>query len=335
MKPHAPQTLRALALFPAALTVAVLWALPLLATEMAADDPDANASFDTTATAQTVDCEALADAAGRAEGLPDGLLPAIARVESGRGTGDGARRAWAWTLNEGGDGSFYADKASAMEHLTAVVDAGTTNVDVGCMQLNYKWHHKAFPSLEVMMDPVANTAYAARFLKELSKQVGSMEEATKAYHSFDPVRGANYLEKVMAAQAELGPIAPLLDVIPDAQMAALAPDPGVVKGILMVAGVPLFDLASAGAAAIEIGAQASAAATTDEDPDLPTQVYGPPAPPSLGRAAVYAIALALPDTGAQTQPDPILQEADLSPALRDKWADVEALRRALTDSATP
>lgn len=336
MTPHAPQTLRALALFPAALTVAVLWALPLLATEMAADDPDANASFDTTATPQTVDCEALAIAAGRAEGLPEGLLPAIARVESGRGTGDGGRRAWPWTLNEGGDGSFYADKATAMEHLNAVVDAGTTNVDVGCMQLNYKWHHKAFPSLEAMMDPVANTAYAARFVKELSKQVGSFEEATKVYHSFDPVRGANYLEKVMSAQAELGPLPDVLpDTAPDSQVAALAADPGVVKGILMVAGVPLFDLASAGAAAIEIGSQADSTPNNGEDPDLPTLVYGPPAPPDGTGPDVFDIALALPDTSVQSQPAPILQEADLAPALREQWADVEALRRALSDSATP
>jgi hypothetical protein len=335
MTPHAPRTLTAFALFPAALTVALLWALPLLATEMAADDPNANASFDSAATAQTVDCETLAIAAGRAEGLPEGLLPAIARVESGRGTDDGGRRAWAWTLNEGGDGSFYADKASAMEHLNAVVDAGTTNVDVGCMQLNYKWHHKAFPSLEVMMDPVANTAYAARFVKELSKQVGGFEEATKVYHSFDPEKGANYLEKVAAAQAELGPLPDTLpEMAPDSQMAALAPDTGVVKGILMVAGVPLFDLASAGEAAALISAEAGVtepnSPTAGQDPAL---VYGPPAPEQ--RSAIYAIALAEPDIRGKIGPSPILQEAELAPGLRAQWADVEALRRVLGGPDTP
>ena len=115
---------------------ALLWALPSRATEMAADDPNANASFNTATTAEVVDCETLAIAAGRAEGLPEGLLPAIARVESGRGTGDGGRRAWPWTLNEAGDGSFYAAKADAMARLTSVVDTGSTNIDVGCMQLN-------------------------------------------------------------------------------------------------------------------------------------------------------------------------------------------------------
>lgn len=335
MTPNTPFSRSALALFPAALAVALLWALPLRATEMAADDPNANASFNTATTAEVVDCETLAIAAGRAEGLPEGLLPAIARVESGRGTGDGARRAWPWTLNEAGDGSFYAAKAEAMDHLTAVVDTGSTNVDVGCMQLNYKWHHKAFPSLEAMMDPVANTAYAARFVKELAKQLGSYEEATKAYHSFDPERGKAYLAKVVAAQAELGPLPDVLpDMMPDTQMASLAVDPGVVKGILMVAGVPLFDLASAGEAAALFGASANPADST-EDPDLPDLVYGPPAPPQNPRSDVFAIALAEPDTSGKLGKALILQEADLAPELREQWSDIEAMRRALMPMDTP
>ena len=337
MTPQTPFSRCALALFPAVLAVALLWVLPAHATEMAADDPNANASFDTATTAEVVDCETLAIAAGRAEGLPEGLLPAIARVESGRGTGDGGRRAWPWTLNEAGDGSFYAVKADAMEHLTAVVDTGSTNIDVGCMQLNYKWHHKAFPSLEAMMDPVANTAYAARFVKELAKQLGSYEEATKAYHSFDPERGKAYLAKVVAAQAELGPLPDVLpDMMPDTQMASLAVDPGVVKGILMVAGVPLFDQASAGEAAALFGASATAdAGSNGEDPDLPNLVYGPPAPPKDPRSDVFAIALAEPDTSGKLGKALILQEADLAPDLRDQWSDIEAIRRALMPVDTP
>lgn len=336
MTPYPTFSRCALALFPAALAVALIWALPVRATEMAADDPNANASFNTATTAEVVDCETLAIAAGRAEGLPEGLLPAIARVESGRGTGDGGRRAWPWTLNEGGDGSFYAAKADAMEHLTAVVDTGSTNIDVGCMQLNYKWHHTAFPSLETMMDPVANTTYAARFVKELAKQLGSYEEATKAYHSFDPERGKAYLAKVVAAQAELGPLPDMLpDMLPDTRMASLAVDPGVVKGILMVAGVPLFDLASAGEAAALFGASANSDASSAEDPDLPNLVYGPPAPPPDPRSDVFAIALAEPDTSGKLGKALILQEADLAPDLRDQWSDIEAMRRALMASDTP
>ena len=157
------------------------------------------------------DCEALAEAAGREAGIPEGILPAIARVESGRNG-----RAWPWTLNHGGDGSFYPTKDAALIQLAELLGSDVQNVDLGCMQINWRWHSTAFADAAEMMDPVANTRYAARFLADLREQHGSWESAVAAYHSGQPIRGAAYGQKVaqeretMRAQQPIDAPMPLL-----------------------------------------------------------------------------------------------------------------------------
>lgn len=207
------------------------------------------------AVARTADCEALAEEAARAEGIPAGLLAAISRVETGRSDGNGAVRAWPWTLNQGGQGSYLDSRAEAEAKLMAVVAGGVTNVDVGCMQLNWKWHAQAFTDASHMMDPYANTAYAARFLRALHDQLGDWDAATRAYHSMDPERGAAYQRKVATvlqggiALAEAGGAAPPPDTA----------DPGREVGLLRVAATPLVSVAD------RVAAETVALAVTAED----------------------------------------------------------------------
>lgn len=148
-------------------------------------------------------CEALAARAGAEAGLPEGLLPAIARVESGKRTAQGVR-AWPWTLNQGGDGSYHASLAEALAHLDGLLAKGIRNVDLGCMQLNWRWHGDAFPDAATMMDPVANTRYAAAFLRDLHRQHGSWTQAVAHYHSADPARGPAYAARVARVRDEIG-----------------------------------------------------------------------------------------------------------------------------------
>lgn len=140
-------------------------------------------------------CADLAAEAGTARGLPDGLLPGIARVESGGDAG------WPWTLNVEGRGFHFDTREEALAHLRQELDAGKRSIDIGCMQINYRWHGENFASVEEMIDPVANTAYAARYLGELKVRFGSWDAATRRYHSPDPVRGANYIAAVERAAA--------------------------------------------------------------------------------------------------------------------------------------
>ena len=172
-------------------------------------------------------CEALAAQAGAAAGLPEGLLPAIARVESGTRTDQG-RRAWPWTLNQGGDGSYHPTKAEALAHLDGLLANGVRNVDLGCMQLNWHWHGAAFPDAATMMDPQHNTRYAAAFLKDLHARHGSWTQAVAHYHSANPQRGAAYAAKVAKVLNDLDPAQPDLqphlqpDLQPDFQITSCA-----------------------------------------------------------------------------------------------------------------
>lgn len=139
------------------------------------------------------DCESLAAQAAVARGVPNGLLPAIARAESGGGP---RRSAWPWTLNVQGQGAYFPTREAALTRLREVLASGIRNVDVGCMQINFHWHGDQFASIEAMIDPATNAAYAARFMSELHGRLGDWRAAARHYHSPNPERGAAYLARV-------------------------------------------------------------------------------------------------------------------------------------------
>jgi len=149
-------------------------------------------------------CETLTAGAEAVHGLPPKLLTAIAHTESGRTARDTGFHAWPWTSNIAGKGRYYRTRAEALAHLTSVLEQGITSFDVGCMQLNYRWHGQNFSSLSEMLEPARNVDYAALYLKELKSETGSWEVATRFYHSRDPARGRAYLGRVRAARARLG-----------------------------------------------------------------------------------------------------------------------------------
>ncbi|OYU18471.1 MAG: invasion protein [Rhodobacteraceae bacterium PARR1] len=262
------------------------------------------------------DCARLAAEAGAAEGLPEGLLPAISLVETGKGDGQGGRMPWPWTLNQGGDSHYLDSAAEALAKLDAILATGTTNVDVGCMQLNWKWHSEAFASRADMLDPVQNTAYAARFLKELKNQLGSWELATAAYHSTDPDRGQAYAAKVSAAQETMIALLPML---PEGQSPSvlLSAVPMRLQGLLALAGSPMFTAAAERAALV-------GARTVEAAADMAA------APPAFapGEDEPRPVAPDLPMVIAATETASI--RFDNAPRrLRDRWADVEQMRQLL------
>lgn len=57
------------------------------------------------------------------------------------------------------------------------------SVDIGLMQINWKFHGEHFESMEELFDPATNLDYAARFLGQLLKQHGDLETAVAHYHS--------------------------------------------------------------------------------------------------------------------------------------------------------
>jgi Transglycosylase SLT domain len=151
------------------------------------------------ATAGPVDdlCAAPAIQAERAEGIPPGLVHAVALAESGRWfAADRATRPWPWTITAGPDSFFLSSMQEAVRKVQALRTEGRSNIDVGCMQINLGYHGHAFGSVAEALEPAANVAYAAQFLKRLREETRSWARATARYHSNHPERGQAYRDKV-------------------------------------------------------------------------------------------------------------------------------------------
>lgn len=132
--------------------------------------------------------------------IPAHLLGAIALVESGRAApGQWEVSAWPWTVMAQGKGRYLPSKQAAIEEVEKLRKQGVRNIDVGCMQVNLKYHPEAFADLEEAFDPAANVAYAASFLKALRDDKGSWAKAVAHYHSATPARHIRYRTKVFAA----------------------------------------------------------------------------------------------------------------------------------------
>ena len=154
-----------------------------------------------------VACEAAIAAAQKAPRLPDKLMPAMSRVESGRLDPLTKQvRAWPWTINVEGAGFFFDSKDQAIDAVRTLQARGVRSIDVGCMQVNLMHHPNAFASLDEAFDPAANARYAARFLSALFRQTGDWSLATANYHSANADRGEDYQRRVFGrVMTPMGP----------------------------------------------------------------------------------------------------------------------------------
>jgi len=148
-------------------------------------------------------CDSAIATAQRGPRIPVNLLPAISRVESGRLDPVTRRvRAWPWTINVEGVGSFFDTKEQVIAAVTALQARGVRSIDVGCMQINLQSHPAAFIDLDQAFDPAANTDYGSRFLRRLRDDAGgNWYEAVGYYHSRTPVLASDYRARVAAIAA--------------------------------------------------------------------------------------------------------------------------------------
>lgn len=166
-------------------------------------------------------CDAATARAAAATGVPLAVLQAIALTESGR-RNEGRLRAWPWTLNAAGRGYWLPDRRSAEAQLHSLLADGVRSIDVGCFQVNLRWHGEAFASPDAMFEPEANALYAARFLSGLHAELGSWEAAAGAYHSRTPALAERYTARFRSHLAQLQGAQPF----GDRQVPALAAAPG-------------------------------------------------------------------------------------------------------------
>ncbi|MEX1661224.1 transglycosylase SLT domain-containing protein [Thioclava sp. 15-R06ZXC-3] len=127
-------------------------------------------------------CEAAAEQVSRESGVPVSVLKAISLNETGRKR-NGAFRPWPWTVNMEGAGHWFETRDAALAYVFKEFKRGARSFDVGCFQINYKWHGEHFSSIEEMFDPLANGRYAAQFLSDLYSEMGDWKKAAGAFHS--------------------------------------------------------------------------------------------------------------------------------------------------------
>lgn len=132
--------------------------------------------------------------------MPSNLLRAVAITESGKWVKQLEKNvAWPWTINVEGRGYQFESKAQAIRAVKQHVADGRRSIDVGCMQINLKYHPDAFRNLEQAFEPRYNVAYAANFLADKHKQKGSWEHAIRHYHNANTLYSDKYIERVYSA----------------------------------------------------------------------------------------------------------------------------------------
>ena len=134
------------------------------------------------------------------ERIQTNLLSAIALVESGKFSKQHPTGvAWPWTVSAEGKGKFYPSKQDALAAILELQKKGVENIDVGCMQINLKYHPTAFASTEEALDPSKNVAYAAGFLKKNYQETNSWGEAATRYHSKTAYKAYKYEDRLLDA----------------------------------------------------------------------------------------------------------------------------------------
>lgn len=197
------------------------------------DDSDAQVP-DFTALGPRTDagvCIAAIRQAEAAYGLPTDLLLAIGLQEAGMSY-KGSMTIWPWSLNVEGRGYRFDSREEAEAFLAGELAEGRRSIDVGCLQVNLRWHPDAFPSPDAGFDPARNADYAARFLRGLYLETGDWLQAAGHYHSATPDLKDLYLAGIEKHLSRLNHTAASFDAL--AAQAVPAQD-----GMFLTAGVTL------------------------------------------------------------------------------------------------
>lgn len=176
-------------------------------------------------------CDAAAARAATATGVPEAVLRAISLTETGRQR-EGTLQPWPWTVNMEGAGKWFDSAEEALAFVRTHHARGARSYDVGCFQINYRWHGAAFDNVEQMFDPDRNALYAARFLARLHAETGEWVAAAGAYHSRTPKYASRYsarfrriLARVTGGAAPPAPAAPTAPAGGEVALAAAGPLP--------------------------------------------------------------------------------------------------------------
>lgn len=95
-------------------------------------------------------------------------------------------------------------KATSQEEAKQIIKEylakGITNIDIGIMQINWRWHAKEFDqNIDNMLNPSQNIIYAAELLKSLHAKHQSWQKAVRYYHSAKDEYHRKYSKAVLVS----------------------------------------------------------------------------------------------------------------------------------------
>lgn len=133
-------------------------------------------------------------------GIPADLFYAMALAESGRAVAhEAAQRPWPWTLNIAGEGRFFNSRVEAWRALDRSLGGGEQRVDVGLMQINWRYHRKLLKSSWLALEPYRNLQLAAGILADCYRDRQEWWASVGCYHAPGNDRLARqYRERVVS-----------------------------------------------------------------------------------------------------------------------------------------
>ena len=139
--------------------------------------------------------------------IPTVILYAVALTESATKIKKskikpGHYKPWPWTLNVSGVPRRYQTRKAAYKGLMYFLQQGVKSVDIGIMQINWRYHHKELGTPWQALEPIHNTRTGARILRDEYKISGEWKQAIGRYHSpgqkpMQKKRALNYASRVM------------------------------------------------------------------------------------------------------------------------------------------
>ena len=133
-------------------------------------------------------------------GIPHTLLYAVALTESGKQVGSiQIYRPWPWTLNVAGQGYFFESRQAAWQALMAHLKDGKRSIDIGLMQVNWRYHQEKLGTPWHALDPYFNLRVGAGILQACYNTRQDWWASVGCYHSpTNPQRAEQYRRRVIS-----------------------------------------------------------------------------------------------------------------------------------------
>lgn len=130
--------------------------------------------------------------------IPEAIFYAVALTESGRDVeAQGIRRPWPWTLNVAGKGYYYSTRLEAWQALRDWLAQGRRSIDIGLMQVNWRYHRERLGDPWQALDPYHNMRVGAEILQDCYASRQDWWDSVGCYHApANSERASRYRRRV-------------------------------------------------------------------------------------------------------------------------------------------